>query len=225
VTISYTTSSTGSLAISTSSPLPNASIGHSYSKTLAATGGTTPYTWSRSAGSLPRGLSLSSGGTISGTVNAYGSYSYTAKVTDAASHTATKKFQLTVMPRADMAVMLSHNGVFHAGQAGRTFTITVTNTGTQASSVADATKVWFTVPNGLVVTQGGAGTGWKCAKQRHSSFCSRGATIGAGASTTITVTVRVTASGGSSLTAHAKVGPTDFTWGDNKDTDTVFIHP
>jgi large repetitive protein len=223
VTITYTTGAS-SLSITTSSPLPNASIGHSYSTTLAATGGTAPYTWSRSAGGLPRGLSLSSGGTISGTVNAYGSYSYTARVTDSAGNTATKKFQLTVMPRGDLAVALFHNGTFHAGQRGRTFSVHVTNTGTAATSTAATNEVRFSVPDGLVVTQGGRGTGWQCSKQRHSSTCRRNAAIGSGATTTITVTVRVTASSGSSLTATAKVSPTDFTWGDNTDTDTVFIH-
>jgi hypothetical protein len=222
VTITYSTSST--LSITTSGPLPNASIGHFYSTTLAATGGTPGYTWSRAGGGLPRGLSLHSGGTISGTVNAYGSYSYTARVRDSVGNTATKTFQLTVMPRADLAVMLFHNGVFHAWQSGGTFSIRVTNTGTAATSTAARNEVRFSVPDGLVVTQGGRGSGWQCSKQRHSSFCTRNASISAGAATTITVTVRVTASGGSLLTSTAKVSPTDFTWGDNTDTDTVFIH-
>ena len=176
------------------------------------------------SGGLPRGLSLSSGGTISGTVNAYGSYSYQARVRDSVGNTATKTFQLTVMPRADLAVTLLHNGTFHAGQSGRTFSIRVTNTGTAATSTAATNQVWFNVPDGLVVTQGGRGNGWQCSKQRHSSHCARDASIGAGATTTITVTVMVTASGGTSLTSTAKVAPTDFTWGDNTDTDTVFIH-
>jgi hypothetical protein len=165
VTIAYTTPST-TLAITTSSPLPNANIGHFYSTTLAATGGTGSYTWSRAGGGLPRGLSLSSGGTISGTVNAYGSYSYRARVTDSAGSTATKTFQLTVMPRADLAVTLFHNGTCHAGQSRRTFSVVVTNTGTAATSTAATNRVWFNVPNGLVVTQGGSGTGWQCSKRR-----------------------------------------------------------
>ena len=43
------------LTITTSSPLPNASIGHFYSTTLAATGGTPPYTWSRAPVGCPAG--------------------------------------------------------------------------------------------------------------------------------------------------------------------------
>ncbi len=54
------------LSISTSS-LPPASVGVSYSATLQATGGVPPYTWSLLSGTLPVGLSLdSSSGAITG---------------------------------------------------------------------------------------------------------------------------------------------------------------
>ena len=38
--------------------LPDAQVGTAYSTTLTATGGTLPYTWSISSGSLPAGRSL-----------------------------------------------------------------------------------------------------------------------------------------------------------------------
>ena len=47
------------LGITTTS-LPPAHVGSAYSATLAATGGTSPYTWSISAGQLPPGLTLNS---------------------------------------------------------------------------------------------------------------------------------------------------------------------
>jgi len=48
--------------------LPSALLGASYSQTLAAAGGTQPYTWSISSGALPGGLSLKgSSGAITGT--------------------------------------------------------------------------------------------------------------------------------------------------------------
>jgi hypothetical protein len=53
------------VAISSASPLPAATAGRAYSFTLAATGGTPPYSWS-AAGTVPPGLSLS-GNTLSGT--------------------------------------------------------------------------------------------------------------------------------------------------------------
>ena len=56
---------TGSFPVVTTTNLPGALGGVSYSTTLSAAGGTTPYSWSFSASSLPW-LSLSSTGVISG---------------------------------------------------------------------------------------------------------------------------------------------------------------
>jgi hypothetical protein len=87
------------LAITTTS-LPNGFVGVAYSQTVAATGGTTPYTWTISVGSLPSGLSLnSSTGTISGSPTAAGTSSFTIQVTDSASpthNTVTQALSITV---------------------------------------------------------------------------------------------------------------------------------
>jgi prepilin-type N-terminal cleavage/methylation domain-containing protein len=74
------------------SSLPNGEVGVAYSQTLAATGGISPYTWSISAGALPAGLTLSSGGVISGTPTTVGTSSFTIQVTDSAWQTATQGF-------------------------------------------------------------------------------------------------------------------------------------
>src|SRR5581483_191166 len=86
----------GNPSITTTS-VPDATSGSAYSSTLAATGGTTPFTWSISSGSLPSGLTLSSStGTISGTTSKTGAFSFTAKVTDAASKSDTQALTLNV---------------------------------------------------------------------------------------------------------------------------------
>jgi hypothetical protein len=74
------------LAITTTS-LPNGSVGTTYSQPLAATGGTSPYTWRLISGALPAGLSLSSSGVISGTPTAAGTATFTVKVTDSTTPT------------------------------------------------------------------------------------------------------------------------------------------
>ena len=80
----------------TTTSLQSGTIGITYSQTLAATGGTSPYNWSINSGSLPAGLSLSSSGVISGTPTAAGSpTSVTFKVTDANSLTATQSLSIT----------------------------------------------------------------------------------------------------------------------------------
>jgi len=89
----------GPLAIVTSSPLPTATLGTSYSATPVASGGTPPYRWSLSAGSLPPGLSLNSTtGVISGTPTTPGTSTFSLRVTDSAQPAAatTKPFTLTV---------------------------------------------------------------------------------------------------------------------------------
>jgi hypothetical protein len=98
--VPYTISSgTTPVAITTSS-LPDATTGGAYSATLAASGGTTPYTWSVSSGSLPAGLTLNANtGAISGTPTTAGSSSFTVMVADSTSptpQTATKDLSITV---------------------------------------------------------------------------------------------------------------------------------
>lgn len=85
-----------SLAITTAA-LPVADASVPYSASLIATGGVAPYAWSLTSGSLPAGILLqNSGGVISGTTALAGSYPLTAKVTDAAGHSATSALSLTV---------------------------------------------------------------------------------------------------------------------------------
>ncbi|QXZ81773.1 putative Ig domain-containing protein (plasmid) [Rhizobium sp. L51/94] len=64
--------------------LPAATAGSAYSQTLSASGGTAPYTFAVSAGTLPAGLSLSPAGVLSGTPTASGSFNFTATATDSA---------------------------------------------------------------------------------------------------------------------------------------------
>jgi hypothetical protein len=69
-------------AISPSS-LPSATAGSSYSQSISATGPSSSYTVRVTQGSLPPGLSLSSGGSLSGTPSTAGSYAFTVSAFDA----------------------------------------------------------------------------------------------------------------------------------------------
>ena len=83
----------------TTSGLPGGAVGTAYSQSVNATGGTTPYTWSLANGtSLPPGLDLSaSGGVVSGTPTASGTFNFTVQVTDQAQ-TDTQDLSITVVP-------------------------------------------------------------------------------------------------------------------------------
>lgn len=61
---------------------PDGAMTEAYDFTYTATGGIPGYTWSITAGALPDGLSMSSGGHITGTPTASGDFSYVVTVTD-----------------------------------------------------------------------------------------------------------------------------------------------
>jgi hypothetical protein len=83
----------------TTSSLPNGTQNTAYSAILTAADGTQPYTWSILSGILPAGLTLNaSTGTITGTPTASGTSSFTAKVQDAISQTATAPLSITIGP-------------------------------------------------------------------------------------------------------------------------------
>lgn len=68
--------------IVTSSALTGFVVGSSFSAILSGTGGTAPYQWRITSGSLPDGLSLESDGVVAGTPTATGDVSVVVEVTD-----------------------------------------------------------------------------------------------------------------------------------------------
>jgi hypothetical protein len=81
----------------TSLPFHSGEVGIAYTPiSFGAAGGTPPYQWTISSGTLPGGLSLTSGGQVSGTPSAAGHPSLTVMVTDSASRAAFKTGTLTV---------------------------------------------------------------------------------------------------------------------------------
>jgi large repetitive protein len=86
------------LNILTASPLPSGVAGTAYTLRFTAVGGTTPYTWSISAGSVP-GLTLDAQtGTLAGAPTLAGSFTFTVAVQDSAGLTTSKSFTLVINP-------------------------------------------------------------------------------------------------------------------------------
>lgn len=81
-----------------STSLPNGTLNSGYTVPLVAVGGVSPFTWAKTSGNLPPGLSLSSAGLIEGTATANGNYTFSVKATDSNSPaaTATADLQITV---------------------------------------------------------------------------------------------------------------------------------
>jgi hypothetical protein len=82
----------------TTTSLPNGTVGVAYAATtLQASGGDGSYTWSVTGGALPAGLTLSSGGVLSGTPTASGPFTFTVQASSAGGTlTGTKALSITV---------------------------------------------------------------------------------------------------------------------------------
>ena len=157
-TASLTLSVAPAPLVISSSSLPSGTVGAAYSATLDASGGTAPYTWSASTGSLPPGLSLAAAtGVISGTPAApVTNLSVTITVSDSGSPALTHSAALTIsiapLPLTIPATSLP------TGQLGSGYSANLpANGGTQPFSW---TVTSGTLPRGLSLNaQTGAITG------------------------------------------------------------------
>ncbi|HXA15618.1 MAG TPA: ice-binding family protein [Thermoanaerobaculia bacterium] len=88
--------------------LPNGSVGTPYNQTVSASGGTSPFTFSLSSGSLPTGLLLnSSTGAIAGTPTTVGTFTFTITATDATGCTGSRLYTITIASPGCPAIVLS----------------------------------------------------------------------------------------------------------------------
>jgi uncharacterized repeat protein (TIGR03803 family) len=113
--------------ITTSNPLPNAAANAPYAEALTAKGGASPYTWSIASGALPVGLSLSSGGVISGTPGASGTATFSVKVTDAKGAFSMASFGITVYPQGTPVIVTGNP--LPTGALGSAYTQTLAASG------------------------------------------------------------------------------------------------
>ena len=137
-TASITLVVTAGLTLTFPAP-PSGTIGTAYTDTFTASGGTTPYTFSISSGTLPAGLTLNaSTGVVSGTPTTAGTSNFTVKVTDAKSTTATFATSITILSSMlTVAVTASPASVAPGGTVS--YTITATNSGQTALTGATFT--------------------------------------------------------------------------------------
>jgi hypothetical protein len=140
------------LSVTTSS-LSGGSVAIPYSQTLSATGGSGGYTWSVSSGSLPAGLSLSGGGTISGTPTAPGSAGFTVQVKDSSNATATQSLSITIAaPQLNITT-----SSLAGGTVGTPYSQTLSasgGAGTYSWSVTSGS-----LPQGVLLSSGGVMSG------------------------------------------------------------------
>ncbi len=106
------------LSITTTS-CPDGVISTTYNCAVAATGGQTPYSWSKISGSFPPGVTITSlgaptyNGSISGTPTSTGTYSFTVQVQDNLGHTANAALSISIYNALTIATTTCPSGFYN----------------------------------------------------------------------------------------------------------------
>ena len=137
----------------TTASLAGGASGTPYTATLAATGGTAPYKWVLTSGSLPGGVLLTSDGRLVGTPNTSGTFSFSVEAADSGAFgdSAGKSFTIVVGPLAIITTGLS------SAPLGSAYSFTL-NAGGSALPLT-WTVSSGTLPAGLSLSAGGVISG------------------------------------------------------------------
>ena len=135
--------------------LPKATLNDPFSVQLQASGGEAPYTWSIIGGAFPSGLSMSSGGQISGTPTATGTFTATVQVVDSTQPQAqTAMTNLTIVVIAALQVTTSS---LTGGTVSQSYNAQLNAAG--GSSPYTWTIASGELPSGLYLSNSGAISG------------------------------------------------------------------
>ena len=139
--------------IITVSSLPAGTLQATYTATVVATGGQSPYTWTVSSGSLPGGLTLSSSGQISGKPTASGAFSFVVKVTDSSSPAQSATASLSIVVAALPTTLQITTTSLASGEVSSAYSATLGASG--GKSPYSWTLSSGTLPGGLTLSSSG----------------------------------------------------------------------
>ena len=140
------------------SNLPSGTVGSTYSGFPQASGGTAPYTWSISGGSLPAGLSLSASGAISGTPTASGTFNFTVAASDSSSPMQTQSAAVSiVVAAAPVNTLTISSSALPSGTAGKAYSTALSASGGTPAYTWSITS--GSLPAGLSLSASGAISG------------------------------------------------------------------
>src|SRR6185312_5980448 len=134
-------------------------VGSSYSVTLSATGGTGPYGWSISSGTLPAGLNLSTAGILSGTPTqgANGTYNFAVTATDAETPAQTASANVTMTIGAAASPLAISSSTLASGTTGTGYNQSLQATGGTPAYIWSVTS--GSLPPGLTMSSAGVISG------------------------------------------------------------------
>ncbi len=157
------------LTITTDS-LPSGTLGLTYSASVEATGGVSPYNWSIGIGALPNGLTLNPvTGAITGTPTTAVTENFTVKVSDASSptvQTASKALSLTVQSVAAAAIAV--DTVAFRDARGTVTTPAFSTAGANELLLAFVASDGPTAAGSQTVTVSGAGLTWTLVRRTNN---------------------------------------------------------
>src|ERR1700674_126716 len=132
--------------------VPLGRVGVAYSQQLAASGGTGPYTFMVSSGTLPAGLTLTPGGLLSGTPTTAGSSTVTIRAADGNGCPGTITYAIVIAGAACPVITIAPP-TLPAGFLGVAYSQQITASGGAAPYTFSV--VSGTLPAGLTLTSGG----------------------------------------------------------------------
>lgn len=198
-TQAYSIVTTYPAIVVTPATLPTGYVGSVYTQsTLAATGGSgTGYSFALATGSsLPVGLSLSTGGAITGKpTGTTGTTSFTVKVTDSASNTGTGTFSITV----NAGVSITTPTTLPIGYVAGNYSQTLAATGGSGTGYTWAVSSGSSLPAGLTLSAAGVLSG----KPTAAGSPSFGITVTDSVQNTASATFSMTIAAGVTITTPA----------------------
>lgn len=149
--------------------LPNGAFNGAYSQTLTATsanGGTGPYTFSVTGGTMPTGLTLSPAGVLSGTATAAGSFNFTVQATSSNGFSGSRAYTVTIAQGSQAISGFAAIPGSPVYAPGGTFTVTATGGGSGNPVVYSSTTPSVCTVAGSTVTMAASGV---CALQANQA--------------------------------------------------------